>query len=401
MSEPVMKARCYPEILALYEELKEHRRDVHAHPELGFDTDRTVEKIVAFLQRHGITEIDTTTVKGSVIAVLTGNQPGVTVALRADIDALPMPDSTSNPWKSTFAGKAHACGHDGHQTWMLGTAAYLSAHRDFPGRVVFIFQPAEEIGLGATAIVKAGILEKYDVKEIYGGHDEPFLDKGSFGFKVGHLQASSDSFLVEFTGVGTHGGRPHKGIDPLPALAELYNAYQSIISRKVDPLEPAVLSICSMNAGRKDTYNVVPGDASLGGTVRTFSPAVRDLLEENMKRMAEGIAQAHGLKVNFQYIRLISSLNNAEVCTKAGIEEALKLVGEENVVQDMTPFMSSEDFSVYQEKIPGSIIRVGVRDENHQVSIHNPLFDFNDEVLPLASTLFVNIVKSRLAALSK
>lgn len=401
MSEPVMKARCYPEILALYEELKEHRRDVHAHPELGFDTDRTVEKIVAFLQRHGITEIDTTTVKGSVIAVLTGNQPGVTVALRADIDALPMPDSTSNPWKSTFAGKAHACGHDGHQTWMLGTAAYLSVHRDFPGRVVFIFQPAEEIGLGATAIVKAGILEKYDVKEIYGGHDEPFLDKGSFGFKVGHLQASSDSFLVEFTGVGTHGGRPHKGIDPLPALAELYNAYQSIISRKVDPLEPAVLSICSMNAGRKDTYNVVPGDASLGGTVRTFSPAVRDLLEENMKRMAEGIAQAHGLKVNFQYIRLISSLNNAEVCTKAGIEEALKLVGEENVVKDMTPFMSSEDFSVYQEKIPGSIIRVGVRDENHQVSIHNPLFDFNDEVLPLASTLFVNIVKSRLAALSK
>ena len=401
MSEPVMKARCYPEILALYEELKEHRRDVHAHPELGFDTDRTVEKIVAFLQRHGITEIDTTTVKGSVIAVLTGNQPGVTVALRADIDALPMPDSTSNPWKSTFAGKAHACGHDGHQTWMLGTATYLSAHRDFPGRVVFIFQPAEEIGLGATAIVKAGILEKYDVKEIYGGHDEPFLDKGSFGFKVGHLQASSDSFLVEFTGVGTHGGRLHKGIDPLPALAELYNAYQSIISRKVDPLEPAVLSICSMNAGRKDTYNVVPGDASLGGTVRTFSPAVRDLLEENMKRMAEGIAQAHGLKVNFQYIRLISSLNNAEVCTKAGIEEALKLVGEENVVKDMTPFMSSEDFSVYQEKIPGSIIRVGVRDENHQVSIHNPLFDFNDEVLPLASTLFVNIVKSRLAALSK
>lgn len=401
MSEAVMKARCYPEILALYEELKEHRRDVHAHPELGFDTDRTVEKIVAFLKRHGITEIDTSTVKGSVIAVLTGNQPGVTVALRADIDALPMPDSTSNPWKSTVEGKAHACGHDGHQTWMLGTAAYLSAHRDFPGRVVFIFQPAEEIGLGATAIVQAGILEKYDVQEIYGGHDEPFLDKGSFGFKVGHLQASSDSFLVEFTGVGTHGGRPHKGIDPLPALAELYNAYQSIISRKVDPLEPAVLSVCSMNAGRKDTYNVVPGDASLGGTVRTFSPAVRDLLEENMKRMAEGIAQAHGLKVNFQYIRLISSLNNAEVCTKAGIEEALKLVGEENVVKDMTPFMSSEDFSVYQEKIPGSIIRVGVRDENHRVSIHNPLFDFNDEVLPLASTLFVNIVKSRLAALSK
>lgn len=218
MSEPVMKASCYPEIVSLYEELKEHRRDIHAHPELGFDTDRTAEKIVAFLKRHEFTEIDTTTVKGSVIAVLNGTQPGVTVALRADIDALPMPDSSSNPWKSTVEGRAHTCGHDGHQTWMLGTAAYLSAHRDFPGRVVFIFQPAEEIGLGAAAIVKAGILEKYDVKEIYGGHDEPFLDKGSFGFKVGHLQASADIFLVEYTGLGTHGGRPHKGSILFPLL---------------------------------------------------------------------------------------------------------------------------------------------------------------------------------------
>lgn len=401
MSTPVKKDSCYPELLAMYEELKNHRRDIHAHPELGFETTRTVEKTVAFLRKHGITDIDTTTVKGAVIAVLEGKCPGATVALRADIDALPMPDSSNNPWKSTVEGRAHTCGHDGHQTWMLGAAAYLSEHRDFNGRVVFIFQPAEEIGLGAAAIVKAGILEKYDVKEIYGGHDEPFLDKGSFGFKVGHLQASADIFYVEYTGLGTHGGRPHKGVDPLPAITELYAAYQTIVSRKVDPLESAVLSVCSINAGKKDGFNVVPGEASLGGTVRTFAPEIRDMLEENMKRMAEGIAQAHGLKVNFKYTRLISSLNNDAVCTKAGIEEALKLVGEENVVKDMTPFMSSEDFSFYQEKIPGSVVRVGVRDENHQSSIHNPLFDFNDEVLPIASTLFVNIVKTRLAALSK
>lgn len=401
MSAPVFKEKCYPELVELYEELKAHRQDIHAHPELGFNTERTVRRLVDFLQRHGITKIDTSTVKGCVFALIEGKDKGATIALRADIDALPMDDKTDNAWKSTHPGKAHTCGHDGHQTWILGAAAYLAAHNDFKGRVLCIFQAAEELGLGAKAVVEAGILKQYDVKEIYAAHDEPFLDKGCFGFKIGHLQAAADIVQVTLKGVGTHGGRPHKGVDPIPAITELYNAYQTIVSRKIDPLESAVVSICSIYAGNPASYNIVPGEAGLCGTIRTFKPSIRDFIETNLQRLAEGIATAHGLECQFKYTRQISSLNNDKVCTEAGIEQAIALVGEANVVKDMTPFMSSEDFSAYQEQIPGSVLRVGIRDKNHTIPIHNPYFDFNDEVLPLTSTLFVNIVKSRLEALTK
>lgn len=403
MIQPIAKEKCLPEIVDIFEELVAHRHDIHAHPECGFDTERTIGQIKAFLSKHGVPEkdMDTTTSPGSMFVTIEGNRPGKTVAIRADIDALKMQDKGTQEWRSTVNGKAHACGHDGHQTWLMGTGAYLASHRDFPGRVVLLFQAAEETGKGALKVVGDGFIEKYNVCEMYAAHDEPFLSKGQVGFKVGYLQAASDSFSVKFTGVGTHGGRPHMGTDPLPAITELYQALQTLVSRKVNPLESAVVSICFINAGLVETYNVVPAEASLGGTVRTFRPEIRDMIESTAKRMAEGIAMAHGLKCEFNYERLISSVNNDEKLTKEATRLAQELLGKDNVVVEMTPFMSSEDFSVYQEKVPATICRIGIKDENHTVSVHNPAFDFNDEVLALASTLFVKLATTRLHELAK
>lgn len=402
MIEPIASDKCIPEILELFPELVAHRHDIHQHPDCGFETQRTIGKIKAFLEKHNVSakDMDDTTCPGSLFVEIKGNLPGKAIGLRADIDALKMKDEGGKEWSSKIEGHAHACGHDGHQTWVMGTAAYMAEHRDFPGTLVCLFQGAEEIGKGAKSVVESGFLNRYKIQEMYAAHDEPFLKKGEVGFKVGHLQASADNFAVKFTGIGTHGGRPHKGVDPIPALSELYLALQTIVSRKVDPLQSAVVSVCFIGAGTIGTYNVLPGEAVLGGTVRTFQPEIRDLVENTMKRMAEGIALAHGLKVEFTYNRLVSSVNNDEGLTKEGIRIAEELLGKDKVHPDFKPFMSSEDFSAYQEVVPGAICRIGIADENHTIPLHNPKFDFNDEVLALASSLFVKIVQERLKALS-
>lgn len=395
----VLSDRVFPEILAWGEELAAIRHDVHSTPELKFDTPKTVARIVKHLTDWGIT-VDTDMVKGGVIAVIDGTKPGKTVALRADIDALPMPDATTNTWKSTHEGKAHACGHDGHQTWLMGALRYLRAHNDFAGRIVGIFQPAEEIAEGAQAVIDAGVLAKYDVKEIYGAHTEPLLDKGTFGFRVGALQAASDSFWVTVKGVGCHGGRPHLGVDPIPVGGQLINALQTLVSRKLNPVDTGVVSICSVNAGSFGTPNVIPLVLTMSGTVRTFSKEGREMIEREFKKMVTGIAEANGCTVEIVYKHQCAAVNNTPEQTKAGIAAATAMYGAEHVVPDMTPFMSSEDFSAYQAVIPGAIMRVGIRDERHQASLHSQVFDFNDEVLPAAASLIANIALTRLAALA-
>lgn len=400
---PFPKISAFRRFLPFSLDLIAHRHDIHQHPDCGFETQRTIGKIKEFLEKHNVSskDMDDATCPGSLFVEIKGNLPGKTIGFRADIDALKMKDKSEKEWTSKIDGHAHACGHDGHQTWLMGAAAYMAEHRDFPGTLVCLFQGAEETGKGAESVVKSGFLDKYNIQEMYAAHDEPFLKKGEVGFKVGHLQAASDSFAVKFIGAGTHGGRPHQGMDPIPALSEMYLAMQTIVSRKVDPLESAVVSVCFMNAGTLGTYNVLPGEAVMGGTVRTFLPEVRDLVENTIKRMAEGIALAHGLKAEVTYERLISSVNNDERLTKEGVRIAQDLLGKDKIYPDFKPFMSSEDFSVYQEKVPGTIRRIGISDENHTVPLHNPKFDFNDEVLALASTLFVKIAQERLNALSK
>ena len=395
----LLQDRLLPGVAELVPELEEIRHDIHAHPELGFETERTVGLICDYHRKSGIVEIDTELVKGCVIAVIEGSRPGHTIAIRADMDALPMNDGCGKPWASTVAGRGHCCGHDGHTTWLLGAARWLAAHNDFPGRIVLVHQAAEEAGTGAKALVEAGLIEKNGIEEIYGGHTEPNLPKGVIGFKPGPLQAASDSVYITLRGKGTHGGRPHLGVDPIPVAAQIVTALQTIVSRKVDPIESAVVSICSINCGNFKANNVVQSELTMSGTVRTFLPEIRDLAEENIRAMVTGIAAANGCTVELVYDRMIGSVINGEEQTIAAHEVTKALLGEDNV-RIIRPFMSSEDFSEYLNRIPGAIIRVGIRDEEHQVSLHNQQMDFNDEVLPVAVSVVANMAVRRLEALA-
>lgn len=395
----LLQDRLLPGVAELVPELEEIRHDIHAHPEFGFETERTVGLICDYHRKSGIVEIDTELVKGCVIAVIEGSRPGHTIAIRADMDALPMNDGCGKPWASTVAGRGHCCGHDGHTTWLLGAARWLAAHNDFPGRIVLVHQAAEEAGTGAKALVEAGLIEKYGIEEIYGGHTEPNLPKGVIGFKPGPLQAASDSVYITLRGKGTHGGRPHLGVDPIPVAAQIVTALQTIVSRKVDPIESAVVSICSINCGNFKANNVVQSELTMSGTVRTFLPEIRDLAEENIRAMVTGIATANGCTVELVYDRMIGSVINGEEQTIAAHEVTKALLGEDNV-RIIRPFMSSEDFSEYLNRIPGAIIRVGIRDEEHQVSLHNQQMDFNDEVLPVAVSVVANMAVRRLEALA-
>ena len=366
-----------------------HRRVLHRMPELDDELPDTTAYVRKVLEPLGAEVFSP--IKGSVCAYFDAGAEE-TVALRADMDALPF----------TIDGKdcaIHACGHDGHTTWLLGAARWLAAHNDFPGRIVLVHQAAEEAGTGAKALVEAGLIEKYGIEEIYGGHTEPNLPKGVIGFKPGPLQAASDSVYITLRGKGTHGGRPHLGVDPIPVAAQIVTALQTIVSRKVDPIESAVVSICSINCGNFKANNVVQSELTMSGTVRTFLPEIRDLAEENIRAMVTGIATANGCTVELVYDRMIGSVINGEEQTIAAHEVTKALLGEDNV-RIIRPFMSSEDFSEYLNRIPGAIIRVGIRDEEHQVSLHNQQMDFNDEVLPVAVSVVANMAVRRLEALA-
>ncbi|MCG5029975.1 amidohydrolase [Mesosutterella sp. OilRF-GAM-744-9] len=399
--EIVLKERVYPEIAAWADELAAIRREIHETPELGFDTPFTVARIVKCLQSWGITGVDTETVPGGVAAVVDGSRPGPTIALRADIDALPMEDCSGKPWKSRIEGHAHTCGHDGHQTWLLGALRYLRLKRGFPGRVVGLFQPAEEPGKGAIAVIQSGFFQKYNVREIFGAHDDPFLDKGVFGFRAGPLQAASDTFQVTLRGVGTHGGRPHQGVDPIPVGCAIVSELQTIVSRRVNPIETAVVSVCSFNAGRLETLNVIPHMLTFSGIVRTFDPEIRRLVEEKFKKIVNGVAEANDCTAEITYTHLICAVNNSRPLTEAAIRVVTGLFGSQHVRPSIDPMMGSEDFAEYQRVVPGCIMRFGIRDKDHTVPLHNQTFDFNDEVLPAASTVFAALAKDRLETLAR
>lgn len=395
----VLSDRVLPDVLGWADELVALRREAHQNPELGFETPKTVERISSHLRAWGLDTVDTELVKGGVIAVVNGSTPGKTIALRADIDALPIDDLSGRPWASRTPGRAHACGHDGHQTWALGVGRYFAAHRDFPGRLVLIFQPSEETMTGAEAVIASGVFEKYGIREIYGGHDEPNLPKGVFGINEGPLQASSSGFWIRIRGAGTHGGRPHLGIDPLAAGATLYGALQTVISRRIDPVEPAVLSVCSVNAGRYEAYNVAPPELTMSGTVRTYSAEVRERIEAFIRQMADDAARTCGCTAEVKILFQAPPVINDPELAREGKRIATELFGEGHAVA-IRPFMSSEDFARYQKLVPGVMVRVGIRDEDHTAGVHNQSFDFNDEVLPAAVTLFTQILRSRLRALA-
>lgn len=388
-----------PELLAWADEAAAIRRDIHSNPELGFDTGRTCALIERTLRGYGIEKIDSESVKGGLIVVLDGDRPGKTIALRADIDALSMPDESGTPWAAKVC-RNHACGHDGHAAWLMLTLRYLAAHRDFPGRIVAIFQPAEEIGRGALAVVASGIFEKYGIAEVYGAHNDSMLPAGEFSFRSGPFQASCDFFYIRLIGRGIHAARPHMGIDTMPAAGLLISSLQTIVSRKTDALEPVVLSISSIEAGKYDAPNVIPNELRMSGTVRTYSEACRTEVERQMRLMTEHIAAAQDCTGEVRYDRLTSVVVNDPAAAEAARTLAVKLFGEA-CVKTTPRTTGGEDFSEYQKKAPGVMFRIGIVDEAHRAASHNPKYDFNDAVLPSAAYFFSELTRARLEALAQ
>lgn len=381
------------------DELTAIRRDFHMHPEEGHDTARTCGIICDKLREWGVEEIDTSLCPGSVVAVITGTRPGATVAVRGDMDCLPMPDTCGQPWQSQNEGKAHSCGHDGHATYLLGVARYFQTYRDFPGRVVCVFQPAEEKASGARGLCEGGLIEKYDIKEIYGAHGDNKYELGTFGFKSGPLQASCDSFYLKITGHGGHGARPHYALDPIPVATQIVNALQTIISRRVDPMESAVLSVCSINAGSYPAMNVIPNECTVSGTVRTFNVAVQALIERKMRDIITHTAEMNECEAEFIYRRLVGPVCNDKAVTEDAAAAALEVAGDDSVIF-VDPYMGSEDFAEYLKKVPGTMLRIGVRDAEHDVGVHNSNYDFNDKALVMAVAMLAKLTLVRLDKLA-
>lgn len=386
------------DILALAPELVRFRRDIHQHPELGFETTRTCARIVEALARHGI-QGDAERVPGGVIAVVEGNRPGPTIALRADMDALAMPDASGNPWQSEVPGRCHACGHDGHTTWLLGTLITLAQKNTFPGRVVGIFQPAEEIGRGARRVIECGVLDDFQPKEIYSAHGTVQFPLGKIGIQAGPVQASCDFFYITLKGKGAHAARPHTALDPIATAGLLSQALQMIVSRKVDPTQPAVVSICAVRAGDIHAPNVIPEALELAGTVRTFNPDVRALVETEMRRMSEEIAASQGLTAEVRVDHLTPALINGAVPAEVTRRVATRLLGD-GCPQPVALSMAGEDFSEYANRIPGVHTFIGMADDAHRAVLHNPAFDFNDAVLPEAVWYLSETARTRLEELT-
>ena len=381
-------------IAQMHAELTEWRRDLHAHPELGFEETRTSDLVAAKLAAFGC-EVHRGLGKTGVVGTLRAGASPRSVGLRADMDALPIEEVGACEHRSRHQGKMHACGHDGHTTMLLGAARYLAETRNFDGTVHFIFQPAEEGMGGATAMVEDGLFEKFPCDAIFGMHNRPGLPIGHFAVRAGPMMAAGAFFDIRVTGKGAHGARPETGIDPVIVAAHIAIALQTIVSRNAPPVETAVLSVTKIHGG--DAYNVIPQTAELAGTVRAFSRDVMALIEASMRRIAKGVAEAFGAtaEVDFRFL-FPPTVNDArEAEFAAGI--CAGLVGAQNVERNPPLIMGSEDFSLMLEKVPGCYINIGNGVGEGGCEVHNPAYDFNDAALPLGASFFARLVEARLA----
>jgi len=381
-------------IAAMHAELTEWRRDLHAHPELGFEEIRTADLVAARLAAFGC-EVHRGLGKTGVVGTLRAGASPRSVGLRADMDALPIAEANLFPHHSQHQGKMHACGHDGHTTMLLGAARYLAETRNFDGSVHFIFQPAEEGMGGARAMVEDGLFEKFPCDAIFGMHNRPSLPLGQFAVRAGPMMAAGAFFDIRVTGKGAHGARPETGIDPVMVAAHIAVALQTIVSRNAPPVETAVLSVTRIHGG--DAYNVIPQTAELAGTVRAFSRDVMALIEAAMRRIAKGVAEAFGAtaEVDFRFLFAPTVNDPGEAEFAAGI--CAGLVGARNVERNPPLIMASEDFSFMLEKVPGCYINIGNGDGEGACEVHNPAYDFNDAALPLGASFFARLVEARLA----
>ncbi len=383
-----------PLIAAAAAELTAIRRDIHAHPELGFEEERTSTIVAQKLREWGC-EVTTGIGKTGVVGTIrVGNNPRA-IGLRADMDALPMDELNTFDHRSTHKGRMHACGHDGHTAMLLGAAKYLAATRNFDGTVHLIFQPAEEGRGGAEAMVKDGLFQKFPCEIIFGMHNRPKLDVGKFAIRSGPQMAGGGLFDIHITGKGAHGARPETGIDPVIIATQIISALQSVVSRNVAPLDSAVISVTQMHSG--DAYNVIPQEAVLRGTIRAFRKETMALIKDRIETISSGIAQTLGGSAKADVRIAFPPLVNDKDAVKFIADVAAEIVGPENMNREGPFVMASEDFSYMLEQVPGAFINIGNGGGEGGCEVHNPSYDFNDEALTLGSTLWARVVEKRLA----
>jgi hippurate hydrolase len=376
----------------LHAEITEWRRDIHAHPELQYDVQRTAATVSDKLKSFGCDEVVSGIGRTGVVGVIRGSRTGggrKVVGLRADMDALPIEEATNVAYKSTVPGKMHACGHDGHTAMLLGAAKYLAETRNFAGTAVVIFQPAEEGGAGGRAMVQDGMMDRFGIEEVYGMHNFPGMPVGQFAIRSGPIMASADSLSIDIEGKGGHAARPHLSIDPVLVGAQIINQIQSVVSRNVDPLKAAVVSICVFQAGHAE--NVIPQTAKLRGTARSLAPDVRDLLEKRLHEVVEGTARLHGATARLAYRRGYPVLENHAGQAAFAASVAGEIVGQDKVDTAMAPVMGAEDFSYMLQARPGAFIFVGNGDT---AGLHHPAYDFNDEVIPIGTSYWARLVET-------
>jgi hippurate hydrolase len=375
------------------DEIAAWRQDFHAHPEILYEVERTAGIVADKLKAFGCDAVVTGIGRTGVVGIIEGrtNTSGRTIGLRADMDALPMTERTGEAYASTVEGKMHACGHDGHTAMLLGAAKYLAETRNFDGRVAVIFQPAEEGGAGGKAMLQDGLVERFAIDEFYGMHNWPGMPEGHFGIRVGGIMAATDRFYIDIVGQGGHAARPHTTIDPIIVAANMITGLQSIVSRNVDPLRSAVLSVTMVEAGEAD--NVISRTAKITGTVRTLDLGVQDQIEERLNQFVPQFAQSFGASASVRYARGYPVTVNSPAQTRFAAEVARDVVGADRVDEDAPPSMGGEDFSFMLEARPGAYIFLGNGDS---AELHTEGYDFNDGVIPVGTSYWVRLVERAL-----
>jgi amidohydrolase len=379
-------------VAALQSQITAWRRDFHTHPELRYDVHRTAAAVADKLKSFGCDEVVPGIGRTGVVGVIRGRNAGQKViGMRADMDALPIEEETDLPYKSAIPGKMHACGHDGHTAMLLGAAKYLAETRNFAGTAVVIFQPAEEGGAGALAMVKDGLITRFGIDEVYGMHNYPGLPVGEFAIRPGPIMAAADHIAIELLGKGTHAARPHLGTDTILIGAQIINQLQSIVARNIDPLESAVVSICMFQAGQTD--NVVPQHAKLLGTARSLKAEIGELLRQRINTVVEGTARLYGGSAKITYTNGYPVVVNHERETDFAVDVAREIVGNDKVDTDVAPVMGAEDFAFMLQERPGAFIFAGNGDS---AGLHHPAYDFNDEGIPIGTSYWVRLAEKAL-----
>ncbi len=381
-------------IAAFQPEMTAWRREIHAHPELGYEEHRTSDLVARQLASCGV-EVHRGIAGTGVVGVLRSGSSGRAIGLRADMDALPMTEETGLPHASATPGKMHACGHDGHTAMLLGAAKYLADTRNFDGTVVFIFQPAEEGGAGGRTMVQEGLFTRFPVDAVYALHNDPTLKLGEASVVAGPVLAAADMLDIAIRGKGGHAARPHLALDPVLIGAQVVVALHHLVSRRVDPLDSAVISLCQFNAG--SAHNVIPEAAEIHGTVRTLRAATQDTMERLITQTATGIGAMNDAEVVVNYQRGYPPTVNHAAETERAALAAARVLGKEHVIRDRPPGMAGEDFSFMLLERPGCFVRIGQAEGSRgAVPVHHPKYDFNDELLPLGASFFATLVEQEL-----